>query len=206
MNPFAKQTPQEQAKEASRQVASNQRGIDREVQRLKREEAKCEAAIKAAAKKPGGAENAKTLARSLVQIREQIGRLTKASARVGSVANSARMAGSTATVVGAMANTAKVMGSVNKATDGAAATMAQFAQQCDHMAMHEQMMDEAFEALDADADWEEEDETLAMVMDELGLEVAGQMSAVPKTQAAAAAQTQSQSQPAGAQSVAAAGS
>ena len=50
---------------------------------------------------------------------------------------------------------------------------------------------------EATADWEAEDETLAMVMDELGLEVAGTMSAVPKTQVAAAAR--SQSQPAAAQ-------
>jgi len=50
---------------------------------------------------------------------------------------------------------------------------------------------------DATADWAAEDETLAMVMDELGLEVAGTMSAVPNTQAAAAAR--SQSQPAAAQ-------
>ena len=88
---------------------------------------------------------------------------------------------------------------MNKAMDHAKVgeTMAQFSQQSDQMAIKEQMVDDAMEALDGDADWELEDETLAMVMDELGLEVAGTMSAVPKTQAAAVAR--SQSQPAAAQ-------
>jgi len=165
----------------------DQRGIDREVTRLKREEQKCEAAIKAAAKKPGGTENAKALARSLLQIRSQIERLSKVSSRVGSAAMSVQMAGTTATLAGTMASTAAVMGNLNKQMDqqNVAQVMHQFSQQQDEMELKEQVMDDAFECLDNDADWEAEDETLSMVMDELGLEVAEQMKQAPKGAAAA---------------------
>ena len=186
---------QDLAKDAKKQVRTEQRELNREIQRLKRKEEECKAKIKAAAKQPGGVANAKPLARALVQIRKQIDELTTASAKVGSVQAMA----TSSTIAGTIANTSKVMGSMNKAMDHAKVgeTMAQFSQQSDQMAIKEQMVDDAMEALDGDADWELEDETLAMVMDELGLEVAGTMSAVPKTQAAAVAR--SQSQPAAAQ-------
>ena len=190
---------QDLAKDAKKQVRTEQRELNREIQRLKRKEEECKAKIKAAAKQPGGVANAKPLARALVQIRKQIDELTTASAKVGSVGATVQAMATSSTIAGTIANTSKVMGSMNKAMDHAKVgeTMAQFSQQSDQMAIKEQTVDEAFEALDGDVDWEAEDETLAMVMDELGLEVAGTMSAVPKTQAAAVAR--SQSQPAAAQ-------
>lgn len=190
---------QDLAKDAKKQVRTEQRELNREIQRLKRKEEECKAKIKAAAKQPGGVANAKPLARALVQIRKQIDELTTASAKVGSVGATVQAMATSSTIAGTIANTSKVMGSMNKAMDHAKVgeTMAQFSQQSDQMAIKEQMVDDAMEALDGDADWELEDETLAMVMDELGLEVAGTMSAVPKTQAAAVAR--SQSQPAAAQ-------
>ena len=190
---------QDLAKDAKKQVRTEQRELNREIQRLKRKEEECKAKIKAAAKQPGGVANAKPLARALVQIRKQIDELTTASAKVGSVGATVQAMATSSTIAGTIANTSKVMGSMNKAIDHAKVgeTMAQFSQQSDQMAIKEQMVDDAMGALDGDADWELEDETLAMVMDELGLEVAGTMSAVPKTQAAAVAR--SQSQPAAAQ-------
>ena len=190
---------QDLAKDAKKQVRTEQRELNREIQRLKRKEEECKAKIKAAAKQPGGVANAKPLARALVQIRKQIDELTTASAKVGSVGATVQAMATSSTIAGTIANTSKVMGSMNKAMDHAKVgeTMAQFSQQSDQMAIKEQMVDDAMEALDGDADWKLEDETLAMVMDELGLEVAGTMSAVPKTQAAAVAR--SQSQPAAAQ-------
>lgn len=190
---------QDLAKDAKKQVRTEQRELNREIQRLKRKEEECKTKIKAAAKQPGGVANAKPLARALVQIRKQIDELTTASAKVGSVGATVQAMATSSTIAGTIANTSKVMGSMNKAMDHAKVgeTMAQFSQQSDQMAIKEQMVDDAMEALDGDADWELEDETLAMVMDELGLEVAGTMSAVPKTQAAAVAR--SQSQPAAAQ-------
>ena len=190
---------QDLAKDAKKQVRTEQRELNREIQRLKRKEEECKAKIKAAAKQPGGVANAKPLARALVQIRKQIDELTTASAKVGSVGATVQAMATSSTIAGTIANTSKVMGSMNKAMDHAKVgeTMAQFSQQSDQMAIKEQMVDDAMGALDGDADWELEDETLAMVMDELGLEVAGTMSAVPKTQAAAVAR--SQSQPAAAQ-------
>ena len=190
---------QDLAKDAKKQVRTEQRELNREIQRLKRKEEECKAKIKAAAKQPGGVANAKPLARALVQIRKQIDELTTASAKVGSVGATVQAMATSSTIAGTIANTSKVMGSMNKAMDHAKVgeTMALFSQQSDQMAIKEQMVDDAMEALDGDADWELEDETLAMVMDELGLEVAGTMSAVPKTQAAAVAR--SQSQPAAAQ-------
>ena len=190
---------QDLAKDAKKQVRTEQRELNREIQRLKRKEEECKAKIKAAAKQPGGVANAKPLARALVQIRKQIDELTTASAKVGSVGATVQAMATSSTIAGTIANTSKVMGSMTKAMDHAKVgeTMAQFSQQSDQMAIKEQMVDDAMEALDGDADWELEDETLAMVMDELGLEVAGTMSAVPKTQAAAVAR--SQSQPAAAQ-------
>lgn len=190
---------QDLAKDAKKQVRTEQRELNREIQRLKRKEEECKTKIKAAAKQPGGVANAKPLARALVQIRKQIDELTTASAKVGSVGATVQAMATSSTIAGTIANTSKVMGSMNKAMDHAKVgeTMAQFSQQSDQMAIKEQMVDDAMGALDGDADWELEDETLAMVMDELGLEVAGTMSAVPKTQAAAVAR--SQSQPAAAQ-------
>ena len=202
MNLFTRKTPQQEtkdlAKDAKKQVRSDQRELNREVQRLKRAEAECKAKIKAAVKRPGGAANAKPLVRSLQQIRKQIDELTTASAKVGSVGATVQAMATSNTIAGTIAHTSKAMGSMNKAMDHAKVgeTMAQLSQQNDQMAVKEQMVDEAFEGLGDDVDGEA-DEIFAMVMAELGLEVAGTMSAVPKTQAAAAAR--SQIQPAAAQ-------
>ena len=195
---FGGKSTQEVSKDASRAIKSDQRGIDREVTRLTREEHKCEAAIKAAAKKPGVEANARILAKQLVQIRAQKARLTNASAKVGSVASSVRMAGTNATVMGSMASAAKVMGKVNKEMDTSkvAETMQQFEVQSEMMNQKEEMIDNAMECLDED-NWEEEDETLAMVMDELGLEVAGQMSSAPKSALASSRTNASSSTPEG---------
>jgi len=182
---FSQPTPTETAKEAARSIRSDQRGIDREVQRLKREEHKVEQQIKAAAKQPGGEVNARVLAKSLVRIREQIARMTKTSAHVGSVATSVQIGASTATVGASMASATKVMTAVNKSMDQSriTETMQQFEMQNEKMSIAEQMIDDAIESLDDEDAWEEEDETLAMVMDELGLDVKSQMGSAPQTSA-----------------------
>ena len=152
-----------------------------EVQHLKREEAKLCALIKDTVKKSGGEAAARPLAKQLISLREQQARMSKVSTTMSGVASQVRTAGATASAAQSIAGATKVMGAVNKALDPARVqqTMQDFEKQSTLMSMQQEMVDDVFEGLDAE--WaDDDDEVLAQVMDEIGLDVASQMSSAPR--------------------------
>ena len=160
---------------------STQRWSATEIQHLKREEAKLCALIKDTAKKPGGEAAARPLAKQLISLREQQARMSKASTTMSGVASQVRAAGATTSAAQFIAGATKAMGAVNKALDPARMqqTMQDFEKQSTLMSMQQEMVDDVFEGLDAE--WaDDDDEVLAQVMDEIGLDVASQMSSAPR--------------------------
>ena len=152
-----------------------------EIQRLKREEVRLCALIKDTAKKPGGEAAARPLAKQLISLREQQARMSKASTAMSGVASQVRTAGATASAAQSIVGATKAMGAVNKAFNPARMqqTMQDFEKQSTLMSMQQEMVDDVFEGLDAE--WaDDDDEVLAQVMDEIGLDVASQMSSAPR--------------------------
>ena len=152
-----------------------------EIQRLKREEVRLCALIKDTAKKPGGEAAARPLAKQLISLREQQARMSKASTAMSGVASQVRTAGATASAAQSIVGATKAMGAVNKAFNPARMqqTMQDFEKQSTLMSMQQEMVDDVFEGLDAE--WaDDDDEVLAQVMDEIGLDVASKMSSAPR--------------------------
>ena len=136
---------------------------------------------KPSAKKPGGEAAARPLAKQLISLREQQARMSKASTTMSGVASQVRAAGATTSAAQFIAGATKAMGAVNKALDPARMqqTMQDFEKQSTLMSMQQEMVDDVFEGLDAE--WaDDDDEVLAQVMDEIGLDVASQMSSAPR--------------------------
>ncbi|EOD07668.1 vacuolar protein sorting protein 2B [Emiliania huxleyi CCMP1516] len=170
----------QQAKEASNAIKKEGRSVDRELNQMRREETKLTAMIKEAARRPGGQQNAKVLAKQLVRNREQQARLLKMSGQMSATASQVRSMGSQAAVAGSMASAASIMGKVNAQVNPAAvaATMQELEKQSAMMGMKEEMVDDAMEALDDE--WgDEDDDILAQVMDEIGLEQTAAMQSAP---------------------------
>ena len=188
--------PSQVAKEASSAITKDKRAVDREAASLKREEQKLCAEIKAVAKRPGGEQAAKTLAKQLIKIREQQNRLTAASGQIQSVATHVRTAGATATAASSLAGATRAMGAVNAQMSPAAInqTMQEFAKQSEMMNVKQEMVDDVFESLDES--WADEDEdVLAQVMDELALDVTSQMGSAPQRKVAAGAASSADATP-----------
>lgn len=107
--------------------------------------------------------------------------MSKASTTMSGVASQVRAAGATTSAAQFIAGATKAMGAVNKALDPARMqqTMQDFEKQSTLMSMQQEMVDDVFEGLDAE--WaDDDDEVLAQVMDEIGLDVASQMSSAPR--------------------------
>ena len=169
------------ANTAARSITKDKRALDREITHLKREEQKLCQMIKDAAKKPGGEAAARPLAKQLIKIREQQARLTKVSTEMSGVATQIKTAGATAGAAQSIAGATKVMGAVNRSMDPGKMrqTMQEFEKQSAQMEMRQEMVDDVFESLDGEWD-DEDDEVLAQVMDEIGLDVSSQMSSAPQ--------------------------
>lgn len=98
--------------------------------------------------------------------------MSKASTTMSGVASQVRAAGATTSAAQSIAGATKAMGAVNKALDPARMqqTMQDFEKQSTLMSMQQEMVDDVFEGLDAE--WaDDDDEVLAQVMDEIGLDV-----------------------------------
>jgi len=171
------------ANDAARSINRDKRTLDREIQRLKREEQKLCTMIKDAAKKPGGEQAARPLAKQLIKLREQQAQMSKASTQMSGVAAHVRTAGATATAAQSIAGATKAMGAVNRAMDPGKMkqTMQEFEKQSTTLGLRQEMMDDVFESLD-DEFGDDDEEVLAQVMDEIGLDVASKMSSAPQGQ------------------------
>uniref|UniRef100_K4AET4 Charged multivesicular body protein 2a n=1 Tax=Setaria italica TaxID=4555 RepID=K4AET4_SETIT len=177
MNIFKKKVdPKEALRTSKREMAVATRGVEREIGSLQMEEKKLVAEIKKTAK-TGNEAATKILARQLVRLRQQILNLqgTRAQIRGAMYAGTSISAG--------MKGASKAMAAMNKQMEPVKQikVMKEFQKQSTQLDMTLEMMSDAIdETLDKDEAEEETEELTNQVLDEIGVDVASQLSSAPK--------------------------
>nr|GMD15537.1 vacuolar protein sorting-associated protein 2 homolog 3-like [Ipomoea batatas] len=183
MNIFSKKpSPKEVLRDSKREMTHATRGIEKEISALQSEEKKLVAEIKRTAKS-GNEAATKILARQLVRLRQQIANLQGSRAQMRGIATHTQAIHAQTSVAAGMKGATKAMTAMNKQMAPAkqAKVIQDFQKQSAQMDMITEMMSDAIDdALDDDEAEEETDELTNQVLDEIGVDVASQLSAAPK--------------------------
>ncbi|KAL9436105.1 hypothetical protein AB3S75_022215 [Citrus x aurantiifolia] len=183
MNIFSKKpNPKEALRESKREMQHATRGMEKEIGALQQEEKKLVAEIKRTAK-TGNEGATKILARQLIRLRQQIANLQGSRAQIRGIATHTQAMHAHSSVAVGMKGASKAMAAMNKQMEPAkqAKVMREFQKQSAQMDMTTEMMSDAIDdALDNDEAEEETEELTNQVLDEIGVDVASQLSAAPK--------------------------
>ncbi|MED6206831.1 hypothetical protein PIB30_030392 [Stylosanthes scabra] len=183
MNIFTKKpTAKEALRESKREMTTATRGIEREIGALQLEEKKLVAEIKRTAR-IGNEAATKVLARQLVRLRQQIANLQGSRAQMRGIATHTQAMHAHSSVAAGMQGASKAMAAMNKQMAPAkqAKVIQDFQRQSAQMDMTSEMMSDTIDdALDNDEAEEETEELTNQVLDEIGVDVASQLSAAPK--------------------------
>ncbi|OVA16381.1 Snf7 [Macleaya cordata] len=157
-------------------------GIEKEIGALQLEEKRLVAEIKKTAK-TGNEAATKILARQLVRLRQQIANLQGSRAQMRGIATHTQAMYANTAVATGMQGASKAMAAMNKQMAPAkqAKVIQEFQKQSAQMDMTTEMMSDAIDdALDNDEAEDESEELTNQVLDEIGVDVASQLSAAPK--------------------------
>ncbi|KAH9729279.1 vacuolar protein sorting-associated protein 2 [Citrus sinensis] len=183
MNIFSKKpNPKEALRESKREMQHATRGMEKEIGALQQEEKKLVAEIKRTAK-TGNEGATKILARQLIRLRQQIANLQGSRAQIRGIATHTQAMHAHSSVAVGMKGASKAMAAMNKQMEPAkqAKVMREFQKQSAQMDMTTEMMSDTIDdALDNDEAEEETEELTNQVLDEIGVDVASQLSAAPK--------------------------
>ncbi|XP_047958996.1 vacuolar protein sorting-associated protein 2 homolog 3-like [Salvia hispanica] len=183
MNIFSKKpTAKEALRESKREMAHATRGVEREIQTLQSEEKKLVAEIKRTAK-TGNEAATKILARQLIRLRQQITKLQGSRAQMRGISTHTQAMSAQTSVAVGMKGASKAMAAMNKQMDPAKQmkVMQEFQKQSAQMDMTTEMMSDAIDDVLDDDEAEDDTEDLTnQVLDEIGVDVASQLSAAPK--------------------------
>ncbi|EPS66062.1 hypothetical protein M569_08714, partial [Genlisea aurea] len=183
LNIFKKKTSAKDALRTSkREMAVANRGIEREIASLQMEEKKLVAEIKKTAK-TGNETATRILARQLVRLRQEITNSQGIRAQIRGVANHTQAMYASTSISNGMKGATKAMTAMNKQMEPAkqAKMIREFQKQSAQMDMTIEMMSEAIdETLDKDEAEEETEELTNQVLDEIGVDIASQLSTAPK--------------------------
>lgn len=185
-----KPDPKEQVKKWKQQMRGEQRKIDRQIRGIQREEEKVRKSIKQAAKR-GDTSTAKMLAKEIVRSRKAQNRMHTSKAQMNSVVMQMENQLAQQKLTGQMAKSTEVMKMMNKLTkvSEVSEVMQEMQKEMCKAGVIEEMVDDAFEALDGDDDEEMADEEVEKIMTELNAEVMGGAKSAPTQQVQAAAAT-----------------
>ncbi|CAL9090133.1 Snf7 [Musa troglodytarum] len=183
MNIFKKKaSPKDALRTSKREMAVATRGVEREIASLQLEEKKLVAEIKKTAQ-TGNEAATRILARQLVRLRQQITNLQGTRAQIRGIATHTQAMYANTSLSTGMKGASKAMAAMNKQMEPAkqAKVMKEFQMQSSQMDMTLEMMSEAIdETLDKDEAEEETEELTNQVLDEIGVDVASQLSSAPK--------------------------
>lgn len=189
---FGKQkTVKEIIREQKRAIDKSGMEIDREIRKLQNQEARLKIEIKQTAR-AGHADTARVQARSLVQTRAQIKKLSQMKATLQSVGVTIQTMSSQQAVAEAMKGCSRAMRRMNRQIDvqSMQKIMVDFERQTGIMEMKEEIMEDVMSDLNPDADLEEEetDSIINQVFEEIGIDINNKM-AIPTTTPLAAPPT-----------------
>lgn len=159
---------------------SNQRDMDREMRELDRQEKQITMELKQRAKRASSSSDPalKTLAKQLVQVRNQRTKLMSAKAQLGAMGMHATVTASQIAAASAVGKVTDTMKIANSAVDPkqTAKMMAEFQRENARTEMMGEMMDDMLaDAFDNDEVEEEADQVTNQVLAELGVELDSQL-------------------------------
>ncbi|GAA0163021.1 hypothetical protein Leryth_017451 [Lithospermum erythrorhizon] len=182
-NIFAKKpTAKEALRESKKEMSNATRGIEREINALQLEEKRLVAEIKKTAKL-GNEAATKILARQLIRLRQQVANLQSSRAQIRGVATSTQAMAAQSSVSTGIKGATKAMSAMNKQMAPAqqAKVLQEFQKQSAQMDMTTEMMSDAIDdVLDEDEAEDETEDLTNQVLDEIGVDVASQLSTAPK--------------------------
>lgn len=183
MNIFKKKpTAKEALRESKREMAQATRGVEKEISSLQLEEKRLVAEIKKTAK-TGNEAATKILARQLVRLRQQIANLQGSRAQMRGIATHTQAMHAHTSVAAGMKGATKAMSAMNKQMAPAKQIkmMQEFQKQSAQLDTTTEMMSDAIDdVLDNDEAEDETEELTSQVLDEIGVDVASQLSSAPK--------------------------
>ncbi|OWM81511.1 vacuolar protein sorting-associated protein 2 homolog 3 [Punica granatum] len=177
-----KPNPKEALRESKREMNQATRGIEKEIGVLQLEEKKLIAEIKRTAK-TGNEGATKILARQLVRLRQQIANLQSSRAQMRGIATHTQAMHAQSSVAVGMKGASNAMAAMNKQMAPAkqAKVIQEFQKQSAQLDMTTEMMSDSIDdALDNDEAEEETEDLTNQVLDEIGVDVASQLSAAPR--------------------------
>ncbi|XP_038047107.1 charged multivesicular body protein 2a-like [Patiria miniata] len=198
-----KKTPAEMLKQNQRALNRAMRELDRERSRLEGQEKKVIADIKKMAKQ-GQMDAVKVMAKDLVRTRRYVKKFIMMRANIQAVSLKIQTLKSNQTMTDAMKGVTKAMQTMNRQLKlpQIQKIMMEFEKQSEILDMKEEMMNDAVDdALGDEDDEEESDAIVSQVLDELGLVLTDELTAIPGTGGPMA----QKNQPAAKQAVAAEG-
>lgn len=171
--------PKAVAKDAQKSLGKEVRDLDREVRRIELEEKKALDQVKQAAKR-GDDKTARMLANNVMQLRKTRDRLLQTKGAASGMKHKVQAMSATQTLAKAMHTQATVMAQMNKQMDPAA--IARQAALLERESAKAELVDEALEScmegLDGDDMEDQVDAEVAKVLEELAVDVGGQLPAV----------------------------
>jgi charged multivesicular body protein 2A len=184
-----KKTPQEMLRQNQRALNKAMRDLDRERASMENQEKKIIADIKKMAKQ-GQMDAVKIMAKDLVRTRRYVKKFILMKANIQAVALKIQTLKSNDAMAQAMKGVTRAMTTINKQLKlpQIQRIMQEFEKQSEIMDMKEEMMNDAIDDAMGDEDDEDEsDAIVSQVLDELGLQMADQLSDLPVAKGAAAA-------------------
>lgn len=180
-NIFGKEKPlKEQLRENKRMITRAIRELDRETRSLEREEKRLTMDIKKMARE-NQMKAVKIMAKDLVRTRQYITKFIEMRSHLQGCALKLQTVKSHAAMAEAMSSTAIAMKKMNKAVDVPAINkmMAEFERENMKSEMMQEMMGDAIDDV-MDNDEEEEDKIVNQVLDEIGIDMAGEVPNAPE--------------------------
>lgn len=179
-----KKNPREIMREYKRSIERTVRDLDRERERMQLQEKKLVGDMKRLAKQ-NQMDAVKIMARDLVRTRKYVAKFFKMKAQLQAVSLQLQTVSSTQAMTEAMRGTAKAMMTMNRQINLPAmqGIMQEFMKQSEIMEMKEEFVNDAIDQVMED-DAVEEDALVSQVLDEIGLNLKGQLGETPATNVA----------------------
>jgi len=188
---FKKPDPKEVQRQNQRELRKTERDLQKDRYDLDRQEKQLEADIRKMAKQ-GNRDGCVVLAKQLVNLRKQRTRSYGMSAKVSAVGSQSKAMNSNMKMAQVMKSTTDTMTTMNKQINPmkVAKTMQEFEKANAKMEMSEEMINDTLDGmLDESGDEEEQDRIVTQVLDEIGIELSGKMSAAPSAHKGALGET-----------------
>lgn len=178
-----KKTPEEMLRQNQRALTKAMRDLDRERGKMEQQEKKVIADIKKMAKQ-GQMDAVKIMAKDLVRTRRYVKKFILMRANIQAVSLKIQTLRSNNAMAQAMKGVTRAMQTMNRQLKlpQIQKIMMEFEKQSEIMDMKEEMMNDAIDDAMGDEDDEEEtDAIVGQVLDELGLQMADELSGLPST-------------------------